>query len=354
MNTVVNYKCPSCAAPLEFSIETQRWDCHFCGQSFTEQQIQQFSKTEDGADKQPEEASWKPSEFNAGEMLSYKCPSCGGRVVCDKNTAATFCAFCHNPTLITQQLTGDYQPAYVIPFKKTKEDAVSALQKLCKGKPLLPKSFRKIADGGEVAGLYVPYWLFSAGARAYLAGTGTRVSTWQDLNFIYTKTDTYQVERDGEMAFVKVPADASNRMDDTLMEAIEPFDYNGLVQFQMPYLSGMLAESWDVDAATCSQRFKQRAQAAAQAEMNRQVMGYSTMKTHRLDCLFYGEDTLYVMLPVWVTNIMYKGKKYTYAMNGQTGKMVGRLPVSPGRVFGWLGAITGALGLVLSIAGLLL
>lgn len=349
LDTVINYKCPNCAAPLEFGIATQQWDCHFCNSSFTQQQIEQLAKTENGADKQPEEASWKPNAFSGEDMVSYSCPSCGGRVMADKHTAATFCTFCHNPTLITEQLTGQYQPAYIIPFQKQKQDAVASLQSLCKGKPLLAKSFRQAAEKGEVTGLYVPYWLFSAGAFAALGGTGTRVSTWSDSNYIYTKTDSYRVERDAEMSFVKVPADASSRMDDKLMEALEPFNYEGLLAFEMPYLSGMQAESWDVDAAQCSQRFRQRAQQAAEMALRQQVSGYSSIMTDRLDCRFHGQETLYVMLPVWVMNVMHGGKRYTYAMNGQTGKTVGKLPISAKRVMAWLGGLAGGLSVLISL-----
>ncbi|MFV0350690.1 MAG: hypothetical protein ACK5JF_00035 [Oscillospiraceae bacterium] len=354
MDAVINYKCPNCSAPLVFGIESQKWECHFCNSTFPKEEIEKFSQQEGAAEAQEAEAAvprWAPDTFKEEEAVTYTCPSCGGSVLADKQTAATFCVFCHNPTIIAKNLSGEYRPAKIIPFKLTKDKAEEALLKLCKGKPLLPRFFRDIAKKGEVRGLYVPYWLFSADYHAQLSGTGRNISIWRDSTYEYTKTDTYQIERAGTFPFRMVPQDASSRMEDKLMEGLEPFDNSLLEEFAMQYLSGHFAESFDVDAATCQQRFRVRANTAVEQGMRATVTGYSStsvaVNTHTIQ----DYQTMYVMLPIWLLQTKFKNKVYTFAMNGQSGRMVGKLPFSWGRILAWFGGFAGLIGLITFLIG---
>jgi hypothetical protein len=45
------------------------------------------------------------------------------------------------------------------------------------------------------------------------------------------------------------------------------------------------------------------------------------------------------MMPVWMMYTEYKGKNYIFGMNGQTGKLMGEIPKSLGRILGILGGV---------------
>ncbi|MCI6866591.1 MAG: hypothetical protein MR871_01330, partial [Lachnospiraceae bacterium] len=62
----------------------------------------------------------------------------------------------------------------------------------------------------------------------------------------------------------------------------------------------------------------------------------------------------YALLPVWVLNTMYKGKLYTFAMNGQTGKFVGNLPSDKGKAFGIAGGVFAGVFLLAMLITMLL
>lgn len=54
----------------------------------------------------------------------------------------------------------------------------------------------------------------------------------------------------------------------------------------------------------------------------------------------------YALYPVWLLNTIWNGKTYTFAMNGQTGKFVGDLPVDNVAYLKYLGVLTGIFSLI--------
>lgn len=341
----INYKCPNCAAPLTFSIESQKWVCHFCDSVFERSQIDQIESAEET--KTVEEATWEAKVFEEDSIMAYTCPDCGGQVIAPKDTVATFCTYCHHPTVLASKLTGVYKPAKIIPFKVTKQQAMEKLTTILKKKPLLPRHFKKCVDNGEITGLYVPFWLFSGMSDSNLTAHGLRISRWSDSNYIYTKTDTYLVHRSGTIPFDSVPVDASSRLDDKLMDSLEPFNFSQIEDFTMQYLSGYLAENFDVNAADSQKRFFARAQNASRDILRRDVHGYNSVNILSFNANFKNVQNMYVFLPVWTISVKDGGKIYSYSVNGQTGKSVGRLPISYKRLFAYFAGIAGITTLLL-------
>ena len=182
-----NYQCPSCTGPLHYDGTTGRLQCDYCGSSFDPAEIEKlYAEKEQQAASQPETGSdtgeWQSSAdedwgTDADKMRVYSCPSCGAQLICEETTAATSCPYCGNPTVIPEQFSGILKPDYILPFKLSKEDAVSALKRHYKGKLLLPKLFRDNNHIEELRGIYVPFWLFDGeaeGSANYMATT-TRV-----------------------------------------------------------------------------------------------------------------------------------------------------------------------------------
>jgi len=358
---VVSYKCPNCSAGLSFDIERQNWHCQFCQGDFTLEDLKgqdapaQDAESAKDAEMTMESPQWEePHDHFGGDAVVFSCPSCGGRIVTEQNTAATFCVFCHNPTVLSSRLEKEYRPARMIPFKMQKDTVLKALHKLCRKRPLLPDNFREYAQKGEVSGLYVPFWLFDADIDASLTATGKHVRSWSDSNYRYTKTDTYRVERAASISFRNLPADGSKKMDDKLMDSLEPFDYTQMVDFSMHYLSGHFAESYDVDAKEASGRATPRMRGSVDRMMRGQITGYSSTVIHDFTSRTKDTRSTYVMLPVWVLMAQYGDKTYTFAMNGQTGKITGSLPLSRKRFWSFFAGITAAVSAIVFLGGMLL
>jgi len=242
----------------------------------------------------------------------------------------------------------------VIPFKIDKKGALEALKKHYGGKRLLPKAFTKQNHIEEIKGVYVPVWLFDTDAEAGIRYKATRVRTWSDSRYDYTETSTYSVKREGTIGFECVPVDGSTKMDDTLMESIEPFDFSGAVDFQTAYLAGYLADKYDVDSEQSIARANERIKRSTEDAFAATVQGYATVTPVSSGISLKNSVARYALYPVWLLNTSWNGNQYTFAMNGQTGKFVGDLPLDKSAYKRWLFGLTGAISAAVFAASYLL
>ncbi len=248
--------------------------------------------------------------------------------------------------MLPNRLSGVYRPSEIIPFQLDKEAAIQAFKSNLKGKRLLPKYFKQDSTLGDFTGIYVPFWLFDCDISGNASYRAKMVSTWSDSHYQYTKTDHYQLRRAGNATYVHIPVDGSKKLDDAMMDAIEPFDYTGFKPFEMSYLSGYLADRFDVDAQTCSPRAENRARSSLQQNLISSTSGYGLCTPEHEYSWISRKEAKYTLLPVWTLNATYKNKKYRFAMNGQTGKLIGELPVSAGKGAAWFFGIFGGIAAV--------
>ena len=352
---VLEYKCPCCNAGLAFSGDVQQLKCEYCDNTFEIDAVKAFNEQLPEA----QEFSWQPaeqktwSEEEQENIQNYTCPSCGGELVTDANTAATFCPYCGNPNVMPGRVSDLLKPDAVLPFRTTKEDAQNAFLKLCKGKPLLPRFFTQEQQLEKITGMYVPFWLYDCSGDYTGSYKATRIRHWSDSRYHYTKTDHFMLKRRISADFQRIPMDASTKMDDTFMESIEPFDYGQLTDFDTAFLSGYLADKYDVPAENGEPRIRQRVNNAMEELLQNTLLGYDTVIPTSKNLNVQQGKASYVLLPVWILNTNYRGKRYTFAMNGQSGRMTGTLPVCPKRSAMWFAGIFAGVTLIASLAQLL-
>ena len=354
MSVLQQFKCPCCDGAIEFDSNLQKMKCPYCDTEFEMETLLAYDaelQNESADDMTFETAAG--GEWAEGEsepLQVYVCQSCAGEIIADANTGATACPYCGSPVVMMGQFAGDLKPDCVIPFKLDKKAAVEALRRHTSGKRLLPKVFADENHIQEVKGVYVPVWLFDADAQADLKWNGTRVRTWSDADYYYTETRHFSVTRGGSMAFKCVPVDGSSKMDDTLMESIEPFDISQAVDFQTAYLAGYLADKYDVDSEQSVARANERIRRSTQEAFDATVQGYTTLVPVHNHIQLHNGVAKYALYPVWLLTTEWKGQRYSFAMNGQTGKFVGDLPVDRMAYCEWFFGIAGAV----SAAGLAL
>ena len=345
MAVLQEFKCPCCDGAIEFDSSSQKMKCPFCDTEFEVEALKSYGN--DLNTQKEDNMTW---EYTPGQqwqvdettgLHTYVCESCGGEIVGDANMAATSCPFCDNPVVMKGQFAGDLKPDLVIPFKLDKKAAKEALKKHYMGKKLLPKVFKDENHIDEVKGVYVPFWLFDADAEANIRYKATRVRTWSDSQYNYTETQHYHVTRGGTIGFTAVPVDGSTKLEDALMESIEPFNLADAVDFNSAYLAGYLADRYDVDAEQSIQRANERIKRSTADAFAATTQGYSTIIPVSTGIQLENGTARYALYPVWLLNTTWNGKKYTFAMNGQTGKLVGDLPMDKSLYKKWLWGITG-------------
>ena len=348
---MIGYKCPNCNATLEYSAKGGKMHCDYCDSDFDVEALKEYDEAlkeekSEERNREPEWDAYQNEEWTEESKAIFACRSCGAELVADENTAATVCPYCGNATVLAGRLSGTLKPDLVIPFKVEKEQAVAALQQFCRRKPLLPKFFLKEHRLESIQGIYVPFWLFDADADADMTYNATRTRSWRQGDYRITETSHFLVRRGGEIGFDRVPVDGSKKMDDTYMEAIEPFNYSEAVDFATAYLSGYLADKYDVDSAAASPRATERIRESTRQTFRNTVIGYDTVTPRHTSIRLSDNTVHYALMPVWMLNTAYRGKTYTFAMNGQTGKFVGELPVDWLKYWLWTGGIAAAVTLV--------
>ena len=335
------YKCPCCGGAIAFDSTIQKMKCPYCDTEFEMDALKGYDA--ELQDEETDSMEWETAaggEWGEGEtdgLRTYVCKSCGGEIVGDANTAATSCPFCDNPIVMMGQFSGSLKPDLVIPFKLDKKAAKEGLMKHLTGKRLLPKIFID-----EIKGVYVPFWLFDTDVDAKVRYKATKIRTWSDSDYNYTQTSYYMVHRGGSVGFEYVPVDGSTKMADDLMESIEPFNCREAVDFQTAYLAGYLADKYDVTAEESIDRANERVKKSTEQAFAETVIGYDTVVAENTSVQFHGGKAKYALYPVWLLNTTWNGNKYTFAMNGQTGKFVGDLPVDKATATRWTLVLAGA------------
>lgn len=323
--------CLACGAELNFDPSLGKLHCEYCDSEFTSQEIEEYYKNKE--EKTSEDTG--STSTNGGDewgedgqnMRAYSCSTCGAELIADENTAASMCPYCGNNTIVAANFTGALRPNYVIPFGFAKNQAISKYKDYYKSKKLLPKSFEQTNHIEDIQGVYVPFRLYAGSASVSAKYEAADVT--ENQTEIISKI--YDVRREGEMSFEKVPADASERMPDDLMDSIEPYKFEELREFSMAYLPGFLAEKCSTEESSDRTRAQQRIENTAKSRV-RSTVHHDRITRDNVNVRVNFSNTEYGLLPVWYLVTKYNDKLYRFAMNGQTGEFIGDLPIDSGKM----------------------
>lgn len=344
MDTIQSYKCPCCGDALTFIDETLH--CEACGNNFTLDAIQQVSEAEGetrGASKYDWE-HYEPRNYEDNsevDLANYNCPSCGAEITGDDTLGSTVCPYCGQSTIVKGQFEGTLRPDYIIPFKVDKKAALAALEGNFKNVPFLPDTFKNKKKIEEMVGVYVPFWMFDCDCNAAISYNAQRITTWSDADYNYTKTDYYKLFRSGSVGFANIPVDGSEKISNAYMEAVEPFRYDDAVEFSGVYLAGYLADKYDVTAEESRERANERVKNSTISVFSNTTDEFSSVIPENSSINFSNGKIRYSLLPVWMLHIKYMNKMYQFAINGQTGKVVGEYPIDNGKKWGYFAKVAG-------------
>ena len=351
---VITYKCPNCGGDLRFDPATQRYKCEYCGSDFSQEELEQMNPAEGQEQKAEDFAQTgerKPDgsqsadgieRDSAGEeAVVYSCPSCGAEIVTDATTAATFCYYCHNPVVLSGRLSGEYLPDQIIPFLIDKESAVEQFMTYVKKKKFVPKAFFNEDQIEKLSGVYYPYWIYDCQTEGRVCGEATKVQTWQTGDTEYVKTRYFHVEREGQVKLKNITKNALKKADNVLAEGVLPYRLKEKQPFSMGYLSGFLAEKRDIEKKSLEPEVRDEVKDYAQRILRDSINGYHSVTLDSKQVDMEKENWSYLLLPVWVLTYASRGGSvYYYTMNGQTGKICGKLPVDYGRLIAFAGIVS--------------
>ncbi|NLO36012.1 MAG: hypothetical protein GX112_06645 [Clostridiaceae bacterium] len=324
------YKCPNCGAGLLFDPELQKVRCDFCLTEFTIAELEAYNQKleAEAGQAKAEKTDARPGETDAAShLVSYHCDSCGAEVVTEETTSATFCYYCHNPVLVTSRLTGSYRPHKVIPFSVDREKALDIFTTYARSKKFVPKDFTSASQLEKMTGIYLPHWMADYQASIDYAGTASNLRVWSSGNTEYTEHKEFVLERKGIVDVSHVHEVAIRKIDRQLIDSITPYDETAAVDFSLAYLSGFFAEKYDIQQPEVQPVIENRVRQYAETLVQDTIGTYNQVNLTRKDIGLAAQAWHYTLLPAWIMTYFYRGKTFMYAINGQTGKIHGELPV---------------------------
>lgn len=326
---VITYKCPNCDGGLVFDPESGSYSCEYCGSKFSQEEL----SSENEEKKRPEDAQGEAGEQEEEQQkqtaVAYRCPSCGAEIITDETTAATFCFYCHNPIVLEGKLEGSYLPDGIIPFKITKEEAIEKFHQWILKKKFLPAGFYSKRQIEKMSGIYFPYWLYDCETENSMSGTARDVRVWRVGDTEYTETKTYAIRRAGEVRFHHLPKTALQKAENAMLKGIFPYNFEEQKKFYMGFLSGFQAEKRDIENEALQEEIHRDIREFSEKRMRDTISGHHSFQMDAKHCEIREENFSYVLLPVWVLTYRERGNHvYYFAMNGQTGEIVGKLPVN--------------------------
>lgn len=333
----ITYKCPNCDGGLMFDPSSQKYHCDFCLSDFTQEELDALEPSDSQGTGDAREARQEPvtgEERDYGnnpgqDALLYTCPSCGAQIVTDETTTATFCYYCHNPVVLSGKFKGQFAPDYVIPFQIGKDRAKEIFSGWIKKKKYVPDAFYSAKQIESMSGVYFPYWLYGCRVDGVLDAQGKKLRTWDTGNMRYTETMVFDVRRQGTMDVDHVARNGLKKANRQLVDGVLPFRMDEKKPFSMGYLSGFQAENRDMEKDQFAIDVQTEVKNFALQSLQSQAGSYNSMQIRQKDARIMDERWSYALLPVWTLtyNDKDRGKIYYFALNGQTGKVCGRLPV---------------------------
>ena len=311
------YECPNCAGNLKFDIARQQLYCEYC---HTQMDPYHFSKEKDAGEE----------PLGEYEATVFTCPQCGGEIISEDTTAATFCSFCGASTILDSRISKRRRPGYIIPFARTEEDCRASYGKMLRRAIFAPKELKDEKLIEKFRGIYMPYWVYSFEKKEKVAFPGKETRRRGD----YLIIDHYMLDCEVEESYQGLAYDASSAFSDSLSGAVAPFDLTQRKDFTPSFLSGFYADTNDVEKYA----YLQEAEEIVVQDASRVLSNDAVCRKYHAgqddgeyilrNALRPSDRTAELaMLPVWF--LAYRnGERVSYAVvNGQTGKAAADLPV---------------------------
>ncbi|MBO5336030.1 MAG: hypothetical protein J6A94_02725 [Lachnospiraceae bacterium] len=323
------FKCKNCEGNVVYSPEKHGMFCPFCDS----------------------EGSEERKDFAEGELQI--CPNCGGEVPVKEHTSATQCPYCDNYLIFNERVEGEFEPDLVIPFQLGKEKCKELIREKFKKCLFAPSDFLSEVRLNSMEGDYVPFWFYDYDVNCDFQAEGTKVRSWTSGDTQYTETSYYNIVRNMNVDFKKIPVDASVGMPDDVMDLLEPYNYDMLEHFKPEYLSGFEGEKYNMVSDVVEPRAKQKMTEDVEQMLKSSYAGYATVRTQHKNIKELGKAVNYGLLPVWKYIYTYQDKEYPFYVNGQNGKIVGTAPISTKKVWAYAGTLWACLAFIMTMLSII-
>ena len=324
-------KCPNCGATVVYDPDTLAMTCHSCGYQ------RQLPKPEDVA-KDIEEIDFTTATQRASidwgqARKSLECKNCGATTVFAATDTAACCPYCGSTQVMpVDDLADAMAPGGVVPFEISQQKASQLFKSWIKGKFFAPNAAKKSCEAKNFSGVYLPFWTYDSQTTSpYSVQLGYRHERTNSKG----ETETYYEYKNFSGIYEKFVDDelvyASKKTDNPYINAVKQFDFKKLRPYAPEFIAGFLAERYTVGLDDGWQLAKNQIKNTLRSEIGqyeKRRQHADTVESVNFNTDFAKVTFKYVLAPIWIANYKFNNEVYNFVVNGQTGKIAGKSPVS--------------------------
>jgi len=349
----VDFPCSNCGAKTTWDPAADMLACEYCG---TKTAVPRGEGTI--VERALEDAGSAVRGLGV-ELRAARCGNCGATVCYSTSSTAESCVYCGSSNVLAQEANRNaLRPESLVPLDLSRAEVEQRFKKWIRGLWFRPSELKKAKDFDAV-GIYVPFWTFDCRVH----------SDWSaDAGHYYYVTVPKMVMVNGKMRMRMVQerrirwVPAFGRRDDAydddlvcgsklspeLMQKLGGFETRALVPYKPEYLAGWRAEEYQLDLEQGWQRSQEAVVESQKSRCAGDVPG-DTHRNLRVQNTISGIRWKHVLLPVWSLQYRFRGETYTVLVNGQSGSVAGKAPISWAKVALFVVGVGMAVLLVLAI-----
>ncbi len=334
-----NFSCRSCGSQMLFDPDTQGLKCEHCG---AQAEIPAALVEAPEYLYNPQTDSYTAPDWEAVGNKTIHCKNCGAQTVVSSADMTAACPFCGSQYVMDEnEITTGILPETLMPFQVSRERAMALFRDWVKRRFWAPRAFKKMRHHiNELQGVYIPFWTYDADLYTAYTGQGGRdrtetyTTTDKDGHRVTrtrTVTDWYPIAGNEALSFDDEAVCATRRVDRSQLAGAGAFNTKTLRRYSPAFLCGFAAQRYDVGVG----EGWQEAGASMQRKMENhveQVEGYDHYRQMNFRHRFENVRFKHILLPLWISSYPYKQKVYRFMVNGETGVISGKSPVSACKV----------------------
>lgn len=317
-------KCPGCGDNMRFDPATGALKCPSCG---TEKKILVRAGEEIAfSNLVGAQASWQ------NETHFYHCTNCNAEEALDKREIAHVCPFCGSPSVVEKEEIDALRPNALLPFLLDKNKASETAYAWAKKKLFAPRAFKTYFRPENVNGVYLPAFTFDANTNSVYDGRlGEHYYTTVTKNGKTERvqhTRYFRVNGSYQQFFDDIAVSATDAVPQSVMRTLMYYDYHSCVEYKDDFLYGFSALLYSKNGEACWADARKQAESKIRqnilSQYHHDVVQYLNVNTSYSDITYK-----YLLVPMYTGNYVYESKTYSFYINGRSGKVKGKSPVSP-------------------------
>lgn len=347
------FTCENCGGQMRFAPDSQKLRCEQCAS-----ELDILAELVEAPEYlyDPRTDSYTAPDWETQGNRTVCCQNCGASTVVSPAAMTSVCPFCGSTYVADQNdIHVGILPETMMPFQVSKENATQQYRKWLKSRFWAPRRFKKSQhQARELQGVYLPFWTYDAELHTAYRGRGgidrteTYTTTDRDghrVTHTRTVTDWYPISGETDLAFDDEAVCATRHVDLPMLQQLGQFSTKVLRRYSPAFLAGFTAQRYDVGVGEGWKEASGRMENKMESHI-RQERGYDHYDGMRYDHSFSPARFKHILLPVWLSSYTYKSKVFHFMINGETGKVAGKAPVSALKVLLAVLLVLGVVALV--------